>query len=75
MMTGPWRSWQRSTSSTSFADGLHPGRYVVLDIFPVGADPTEAMKRADDGPPTPEQLEGTIPHSQPGMIAEFPVEP
>jgi hypothetical protein len=53
---------------------FNPGRYVVLDIFPVGADPVEAKQRAEYGPPTPEQLEGTIPHYQAGLIAEFTVE-
>lgn len=53
---------------------FNPGRYAVFCLIPVGADPAEAEARADAGPPVPADFEGTIPHYQGGMYAEFTVE-
>jgi hypothetical protein len=52
----------------------NPGRYIVMCLTPVGADPAFAEQRAGDGPPTAEDLAGTVPHYQMGEYAEFIVE-
>ena len=52
----------------------NPGRYIVMCLIPVGADPGFAAQQAADGPPTAEDLAGTVPHYQMGEYAEFIVE-
>jgi hypothetical protein len=52
----------------------NPGRYIVMCLIPVGADPAFAELQANDGPPTAEDLAGTVPHYQMGEYAEFIVE-
>ncbi|MDH3731501.1 MAG: hypothetical protein OES13_10345 [Acidimicrobiia bacterium] len=49
-----------------------PGRYVILCLVPVGADPAEVESQVEFG--APRQIEGVDRHDQVGEFAEFIVE-
>ena len=49
-----------------------PGRYVILCLVPMGADPAVVEDQVTWGPPW--QTDGVLRHAQVGMFAEFTVE-